>query len=522
MHSCHWRYGKTAVTLMVMWLSVSVASCANSTSLPAKLAVVADADSDGIGDAGDNCIDVPNGDQRDTDGDGVGNFCDADLTNDGAVNLSDFSLFRSTFGANTGGETDSNMADHADFNGDGAVNLGDFSIFRGGFGRPPGPSCCALNTVLTAAAPVGDAFYQPPQPLPGNNGDVMWAEEISAASNGRIWKVLYRSQDLNDKPIAVSGWLAIPNAQRPVAGYPIVSFAHGTTGLADFCAPTKRSTPGDTIALLEHFLARGFVVVASDYQGLGTPGVHHYLLGPSEAYSVLDAARAAQRVAGGGSAVILFGHSQGGHAVIFANELAESYTPELNILGTISSGSGVTGTSGAIIEHLKTSTYKGYLVMAGLAQNAAYGDFESPLSRWFTPAGMSAAAALDSICVDQLVATYGTVDGNNIFVAGAPLPTTTPGIYNSDADTTPGLRPGTSPMLMIHGRDDTQVPSSFVVPWVTQTCALGQVIQLRWFDSGHRVPYEVPQLVSPVVFDWIDARLNGLVAPSSCSAVPGP
>ncbi len=508
----HYHCAKVG-SLIVICLSLTMVSCANSAPLPAQLPVLADADGDGISDAGDNCIHAPNAEQRDTDGDGFGNMCDADLDNRNGVTTSDFAIFRTAYGTND---------PDADFDGLNGVTTADFAIFRTLYGKAPGPSCCALNSILTSAAPAGAAFYQPPQPLTGSNGDVLWAEEIAAAANGRIWKILYRSQDLKGNPIAVSGWLAIPHAPRPAAGYPVVSFAHGTTGLADFCAPTQRSTPSETIALFEDFLSRGFVVAASDYQGLGTPDMHHYLLGPSEAYSILDAARAAQRVGGGSPDVILFGHSQGGHAVIFANELAQSYAPELNILGTISSGSGVTGTSGAIIGHLKTSIYKGYMVMAGLAQNAAYGDFESPLSRWFTPAGISAAAALDSICIDQLVATYGQANGNDIFVEGALLPTTTPGIHDFYADTTPGLRLGASPMLMLHGRGDTQVPSSFIVPWVIETCALGQVIQLQWFNSGHRVPYELPQVVAPVVFDWIDARFNGLPAPSSCDAVPGP
>lgn len=512
------------LSLIFMLLGMSVCAIADPLPLDDGAAVVAlaDTDADGISDDADNCIQKSNADQRDTDADGYGNACDADLNQDGIINGLDIGPFKSVFGTAASNIEPLTNSDHADFNGDGVVNGLDVGSLKAGFGKAPGPSCCGLHAALTAGAPAGDAFYQPPEPLSDNNGDVLWAEEISAASNGRIWKILYRSQDLLGNPIGVSGWLAIPNSPRPAAGYPVVSFAHGTTGLADFCAPTKRSTPSDTIALLEDFLARGFVVAASDYQGLGTPGLHQYLLGPSEAYSVLDAARAAQRVAGGGSEVILFGHSQGGHAVIFANELAETYTPEFNILGTISSGSGVTGTSGAIIDHLKTSTYKGYLVMAGLAQNAAYGNFESPLTRWFTDEGIVAAAALDSICVDQLTATYGSVNGNDIFVAGAPLPTTTPGLYDSDADTTPGLRLGVSPMLMIHGRYDTQVPSDFIVPWVNDSCALGQDIELRWFNTGHRVPYEAPQSVSPLVFDWIDDRFNGLPPPSSCGAVPLP
>ncbi len=92
-----------------------------------------DADGDGIPDISDNCTLVPNADQRDTNGDGFGNICDADLNGDLTVNLSDFSMFRSAFGT----------ADpDADFNGDGGVNLSDFSIFRSMFGSAPGPSCC--------------------------------------------------------------------------------------------------------------------------------------------------------------------------------------------------------------------------------------------------------------------------------------------------------------------------------------------------------------------------------------------
>ena len=96
-----------------------------------------DTDGDGMHDNIDNCINVANADQRDTDGDGYGNACDADLVNtDGLniVNLSDYSVFRSVFGT----------ADpDADFNGDGIVNLSDYSIFRAAFGKAPGPSCCA-------------------------------------------------------------------------------------------------------------------------------------------------------------------------------------------------------------------------------------------------------------------------------------------------------------------------------------------------------------------------------------------
>ena len=79
----------------------------------------------------------------------------------------------------------------------------------------------------------------------------------------------------------------------------------------------------------------GYVVAATDYEGLGTPGVHPYLVGESEGRGVLDAARAAKALAAtdAGDQVLVFGHSQGGQAALFAGELAASYAPELTVLG---------------------------------------------------------------------------------------------------------------------------------------------------------------------------------------------
>jgi len=90
-----------------------------------------DSDGDGWYDACDNCITASNKLQVDTDADGYGNICDADLNNDGLVGFSDFSLFRVSFGT-----TDPD----ADFDGNGLVGFSDFSIFRVMFGGPPGPS----------------------------------------------------------------------------------------------------------------------------------------------------------------------------------------------------------------------------------------------------------------------------------------------------------------------------------------------------------------------------------------------
>jgi hypothetical protein len=92
--------------------------------------VPADTDGDGVPDDTDNCLLVPNPDQRNTDGDAFGNWCDPDFDQDGIVGLRDFFYLRFRLGSND---------PHADLNGDGIVNRDDFLILRDYFGGPPGP-----------------------------------------------------------------------------------------------------------------------------------------------------------------------------------------------------------------------------------------------------------------------------------------------------------------------------------------------------------------------------------------------
>jgi len=96
------------------------------TALPAT---GTDTDGDGIPDDADNCPATPNGDQRDTDGDGFGNLCDGDLNGDGATDFLDLGLLKSRFFTSD---------PHADLNGDGTVDFLDLGLLKELFLVPPG------------------------------------------------------------------------------------------------------------------------------------------------------------------------------------------------------------------------------------------------------------------------------------------------------------------------------------------------------------------------------------------------
>ncbi|MFD4690945.1 alpha/beta hydrolase family protein [Streptomyces sp. NPDC058463] len=187
-------------------------------------------------------------------------------------------------------------------------------------------------------APAGDAFYTPPSPLPdGVPGDPVYVRRLdnpaAALEAGENWLVLYRSQDVRGGEVATSGIIVLPDRNEhpvPTGGYPLISWAHGTVGVANKVAPSRDR--GDTGAspmnaypndLLNRFLGCGWAVAMTDYEALGTgtaDHIHPYLLGASEANGVLDIVLAARRLFPDaiGEKFAIVGHSQGGQAALFA------------------------------------------------------------------------------------------------------------------------------------------------------------------------------------------------------------
>lgn len=210
------------------------------------------------------------------------------------------------------------------------------------------------RTAQAAGAPTdrfsGDGgvskFYRWKGPLPAKPGTMLRREPLPADLRldhaATAERVLYSSTDGIDgnRPIAVSGAVFFPKGRMPRGGWPIIAWAHGTTGIADVCAPSWRGRSARDAAYLNTWLDRGFAVVATDYQGLGTPGIHPYILFRPEAYSVLDIVRASLRAYPEklGNKVIVVGQSQGAGAALGAGFLAPDYSPQVHLLGTVATG----------------------------------------------------------------------------------------------------------------------------------------------------------------------------------------
>jgi pimeloyl-ACP methyl ester carboxylesterase len=191
--------------------------------------------------------------------------------------------------------------------------------------------------------PAGTAFYASPKHSTAKrHGDPIWARKLTGAAALKPASantlVLYRSTDAAGKTNVVSGTITVPKGKAPKGGWPILTWAHGTTGIADSCAPSRDAKgilTSYVVPDLERWLKAGYAVVRTDYQGLGTPGVHGYLIGKDEGRSVLDIVRAARKLDRHlSNRVIIAGHSQGGHAALWAAALANGWTPELKIAGT--------------------------------------------------------------------------------------------------------------------------------------------------------------------------------------------
>ncbi|MCX5177659.1 lipase family protein [Streptomyces virginiae] len=255
----------------------------------------------------------------------------------------------------------------------------------------------------SAAIPTATAAATAPAPAPGDvvsSAPSAFHPLPGQPTGTKAWKIHYRSTTVDGAPNIVTGTVIVPQDGR-TGPRPLITYAVGTVGMGDSCAPSDNLPRGTAMEanLIQQLTLRGWAVVVTDYEGLGTPGVHTYTVGPSAGHAVLDAARAAQRLPEAGLSangpVGIMGYSQGGQAGGWAAELQGSYAPELQVKGTATGG--VPADLLKVAEFNNGSYGSGLIFMAAAGQDAAFPELD--LDSYLNPAGKALVAGMKESCV---------------------------------------------------------------------------------------------------------------------------
>jgi pimeloyl-ACP methyl ester carboxylesterase len=278
---------------------------------------------------------------------------------------------------------------------------------------------CVAGAAIAATRPApkvgpsGLRFYSPGKLPAGPHGTLIWERPfkgVAALKGATNWLVLYKQVGVTGKPVAVSGIVSVPKGKAPKGGWPVVTWAHGTTGIAPQCAPSRDTGPGSgayttdtgTAPLFNTWIKDGFAVVRTDYEGLGGPGVHPYLIGRSEGDGVLDIVRAArQLVPALSNRMIISGHSQGGHAALWAASLAPRYTPDLHLLGTVAfAPQSHTAQEASVLRSVSSTALTGLAAM--ILRGISVGDPALNINAILTPQGAALYPQTLTKCLSQL------------------------------------------------------------------------------------------------------------------------
>jgi acetyl esterase/lipase len=348
-------------------------------------------------------------------------------------------------------------------------------------------------------------------------GEIIRITPLSGGGPGdaNAFRILYRSTSPGGAPIEVSGAIWFPEGDAPEGGRPVVAWAHPTTGVVEKCAPSLH--PGSYVWTwgLSEMLEKGYVVVATDYPGLGTPGVHPYLVGESEARAVIDSVRAARAIpeTGAQDRFAVWGHSQGGHAALFTGQIAKAYAPELRLVG-VAAAAPATELAALFEADLDTETGNTLSAMA-LWSWSKY--FNHPIGDLVAPADMGAFEQVAHDCLETGAQALALEEaaaplGENGFLKADPTKIEPwRGIMQRN---TPGAAPPGAPVYIAQGSADTTVHPDITKRFAEGLCRHGHPVSMAWF-AGVTHTY-IARDAAPDAVRWIADRFAGEAPPSDC------
>ena len=359
-------------------------------------------------------------------------------------------------------------------------------------------------------------FYDPP-PLDGRTpGTLIRSEAFTGYSlppGARAVRILYVSRALDGAPDAASGVVLIPAGSPPRGGWPVIAWAHGTSGVARMCAPSLMKDVEYGSEGLMPMVAAGFAVVATDYAGLGTPGPHQYDDKIPQANDVVYSVPAAHAaIPSLGRRWVAVGHSQGGVAVWGVAEL-EAKLRDPNYRGAISVAGDMSyeGFEAHDARDYATVTNM-YWPLTAFGVKASYPSFD--VARMLSPAMLSRYQ--DMTTKGCWYYAYAAAAEIGQQPAVRPGWNAIPELARYNRDSRSANKPIRGPLMVLAGDDDLSVNFANIKAGVAQACSRHLPIEFV-----HRPGLDHDPLMdktTPLQLDWTRARLEGRPWRGNCGS----
>jgi hypothetical protein len=389
-----------------------------------------------------------------------------------------------------------------------ALVAGYLLLLRARLAGPP------LAAGITTRVP--DAFYQPPADRPARPGVLLRHEplrDVGLPAGLAGWRILYTTTIDDATPATAVATVFVPTV--PATGpRPVVAWAHGTTGLWQRCMPSLASAPTEGIPARAASVAAGWVLVATDYSFAEPDGPHPYLVGEGEARAVLDGVRAARQLPGLAldTRTVVWGHSQGGHAALWAGTVAPRYAPDVPLAGVAAIAPAADPL--AILRLSEAVDHR-----LGPYTATAYARFypDVTLPEALRPAARAAGPAMAALCAFLPPEDPARLAALAATFRGPALATDTNPALVARLAANRARAPLRVPTLVAQGLGDFVVPAIATEQWLAAECAAGQALEYWIFAGPDHAGIVRPgsPLDGPLVA-WTAARFAGEPAPGDC------
>ncbi|HEX7098311.1 MAG TPA: lipase family protein [Acidimicrobiia bacterium] len=375
-----------------------------------------------------------------------------------------------------------------------------------------------ISSWLNDGRPMVDGFYAAPAEAPEAPGQLIRIEpfERGIPDDAVAWRILYTTTRDEGQPALASAIVVAPSDEAD-GPREVIAWAHGTTGVHETCAPSVLEGTFSTGAFfsVEEVVDEGWVLVATDYVGLGTEGPHPYLIGQGEARSVLDSVRAARQMEEIDMAdrTVVWGHSQGGHAALWTAAIASTYAPEVDVIGVaaLAPASDVVGLIDSLPSVTGGSIFAAYAVSAYSAvyDDVRFADYVVPSGRVNVERIARRCLAEPSVLTSVLSAValnFSVFQGD--LTSGALSERLTENIPPQEIEV---------PLFLAQGEADSLIALDTQDAFVAGLCESGSRVDYRIYTELDHVPLvEADSPLIPELFDWTSARLTDQEPVSIC------